>query len=433
MQRLRRTRTGDTTRLTSGRVRAAGLATVLVLAVGGCTAGAPPECDGRTGDADACGTASATPNPTASRSEVFRAWAPANEREAAISRQEAVGAASHFDLVVLSPSIDTELIAEMKRVEPRLRLLAYMNAAFAQARDTDTFPDDWYARDADGSKISSLGFGNWLMDVAERGWARDRAKSCTRVLESGYDGCMLDLLGTAPLLPGYATGIPIDERTGEPWQPRDWLEATSTIAGIVERRVRPAIVVGNGLGNGRRFFDAAAPSSILLSGIHGGIAEGWLRSPREALHDYPSVDDWLLDIRMLSSAGGNGKTVLVLTKAWAQGTKHEKDRWHEYALASFLLGMEGSSFFHFSYSPRADPIRWDPRWDPDIGRSLESFEVIDGVYRRRFARGIVVVNPTDAPVVASLPGSFTTLDGVQVQGSMTIPPHSGEILRSDGS
>lgn len=424
---------GDTTSLISGRALA-GWVTVLALAAIGCTAGTPPGCTGHTDDADRCGTGSVTPGPTPSRNAVFRAWAPANERAGVILRNDALSAAAHFDLLVISPTIDTDVLAEMERAHRRIRLLVYMNAAFAQARDGETYPDAWYARDADGSKISSLGFGNWLMDVTVPGWIRDRATTCKRLLaEGGYDGCMLDLLGTAPLLPGYATGVPIDDRTDEPWRAKDWLGATSNIAEIVERRVRPSIIVGNGLGNGARFFDAVAPSSVLLDGIHGGIAEGWLRSPREELDGYPSIQDWLLDIQMLASAGGNGKTVLVLTKAWALGSRQEKDRWHEFALASFLLGMEGSSFFHFSYSPRSDPIRWHPWWDLDIGRSIESYRVIDGIYRRRFTRGLVVVNPTDVPIAVSLPGSFTTLDGERVGGSMMIRPHRGEILMSDGT
>jgi Hypothetical glycosyl hydrolase family 15 len=365
--------------------------------------------------------------------QIFRTWAPANEREAAISMQDAVGAAAHFDLLVMPPSTDTGSVVEMRRGRPRLRLLVYMNGAFAQARNGDAYPDEWYARDADGAKIRSLGFGNWLMDVSVAGWARDRATTCMRLIaDAGYDGCMLDLLGTAPLLPGYATGVPIDERTDEPWRVKDWLDATSMISGTVERRVRPAIVVGNGLGNGARFFDAAAPSSILLDGVHGGLAEAWLRAPREELDRYPSVSDWLLDVQMLSSAGGSGKTVLVLTKTWAPGSRQEKDRWHRFALASFLLGMEGSSYFHFSNSPHADPLQWHRWWDPDIGESFESYRVIDGLYRRRFARGLVLVNPTDGPVEASLSGSFTTLDGRRVQDTMVIPPHAGEILQTAG-
>jgi len=408
--------------------------TVLALVAVSCPAGAPRACSGDAGDAEDCGSESATPSLAPSGGAEFQAWAPANERSGEIPRQDALGAATHFDLLVMSPSIDTKLLAEMERAHPRLRLLVYMNAAFDQSRDGDAYPDAWYARDADGSKIRSVAFGNWLMDVTGPGWSRERAATCERLLAgAAYEGCMLDVLGTAPLLPGYATGIPIDERTNEAWRATDWLEATSNIAGTVERLVRPATVVGNGLGNGKRFFDAAVPSSVLMDGIDGGIAESWLRSPREELDSFPSVTDWKLDVEMLSSAGGDGKSVLVLTKAWPGGTRQEKDRWHEYALATFLLGMQGNAYFHFSYSPRADPLRWHPWWDLDIGRSVESYRIVDGVYRRRFTRGLVVVNPSGDTRTVGLDGDYVDLRGTSLR-SATLSPRSGLVLlRAPGS
>ena len=171
---------------------------------------------------------------------------------------------------------------------------------------------------------------------------------------AGLDGCMLDLLGTAPLLPGYATGIPIDARTQEAWRAKDWLAATSAIARTVQRLVRPAIVIGNGLGTvrGSSMPSPRHPSSSTAS--EGGsrrvapIRAGGARA-------YPTAAAWLLDFEMLSSAGRDGKTVLVVTKAWAPGTRHQKDRLHEYALASFLLGMEGTP--SSTSRTRLDPIR----------------------------------------------------------------------------
>jgi hypothetical protein len=339
-----------------------------------------------------------------------------------------LGAAEHFDLLVLSSSIERERLRAMARVDPHLCLLVYMNAAFVQEREGDTYPSSWYARDAHGAKIRSTRFGNWLMDVSEPGWTRDRAERCQRLLDAGgFTGCMLDLLGTSPLLPGYATGIPIDERTHEVWRERDWLDATSNIASTVERLVRPAVVIGNGLGNGARFFDPAAPSSALMEGVDGGIAEGWLRSPRERLDASPSVAEWLLDIEMLSSAGADGKAVLVLTKAWADGTQQQKDRLHEFALASFLLGMEGNAYFAFSYSPRSDPFRWHPWWDLKIGKAIEPFGVVDGIYRRRFAGGLVLVNPTDETRTMILDGDHVDLRGLPVHVA-DLAAHSGLIL-----
>ena len=405
---------------------AAWMAIVMALGLVACTEDRPRDDPlGQSPSADPDGDPS-------SSGRVFRAWAPANEREAAISPQDAAAAAAHFDLLVMSPSIDAGSVEEMKRARPRLRLLVYVNAAFAQARDGDAYPDDWYARDADGAKISSLGFGNWLMDVSAPGWARDRGRTCERLLaEARYDGCMLDLLGTAPLAPGYATGIPIDERTDEPWRTKDWLDATSMIAETVERRVRPAIVVGNGLGNGARYFDAAAPSSILLDGDprrhRGGVA------PLSDGGTGPVPIRQRLAARRPDALERKGEREEHPRPHQGMGALdrgEEKDRWHQYALASFLLGMEGSSFFHFSYSPRADPLLWHPWWDPDIGKPIGSYQVVDGVYRRRFARGLVLVNPTDGPVEVSLSGSFMALDGRRVEGSLMIPPHGGEVLQT---
>jgi Hypothetical glycosyl hydrolase family 15 len=404
---------------------------VLVLAAGavGCPAGSSRSCEGRAGDDAGCDPGTATMSPSPSRSAVFRAWAPANERIGTVSPRDALDAATHFDLIVMSPTIERMPLAAMGRIDPHLRLLVYMNAAFAQSSEGDTYPDSWYARDAHGSKIRSVDFGNWLMDVSERGWIRDRATRCERLLATApFEGCMLDLLGTTPLHPGYATGIPIDERTHEAWRERDWLDATSSLAGTVERLVRPAIIVGNGLGNGARFFDPAAPSSLLVDGVHGGIAEGWLRPPREDLDAFPSVSEWLLDIEMLSNVGTDGKAVLVLTKAWAEGTERQKDRWHAYALASFLLGMEGNAYFHFSYSPRSDPIRWHPWWDLDIGRAIGSYGIVDGIYRRPFTRGLVLVNPSAETRTMSLEGEFVDLRGASVR-SATLPAHTGLVLQ----
>jgi len=323
--------------------------------------------------------------------------------------------------------VDTKDLAAMRRLDPELRILVYMNGAFAQARQGEAYPDSWYARDANGSKVRSVGYGNWLMDVTEQGWIDDRARTCERLLAARLDGCMLDLLGTAPLLPGYATGIPVDPRTGEAWRPKDWLAATSDIARTVQRLVRPAIVIGNGLGSGPRFFDVAAPSSVLLHGVRGGIAEGWLRHPAQEIDAFPTLPAWLLDIEMLSSAGRQGKTVLVVTKAWAHGTREQKDRLHEYALASFLLGMEGDAYFHFSYSPRSDPIRPHPWWDPDIGRAIESYGIVDGIYRRRFTRGLVLVNPSDDTRTLQLDGDFVDLRGTTLR-TVTLSPRSGIVL-----
>src|SRR5688572_12009510 len=120
-----------------GRFRRIGLMlSVFLMPIGAttCTVEAPPprSCTPSV-EGTGCGTSR---SPTVSRGAVFRAWTPANEGGGVISRPDAVWAARHFDLIVVSPSsVDAEGLTAMRRVDPELPILAYMNGAFAQARE----------------------------------------------------------------------------------------------------------------------------------------------------------------------------------------------------------------------------------------------------------------------------------------------------------
>jgi hypothetical protein len=50
------------------------------------------------------------------------------------------------------------------------------------------------------------------------------------------------------------------------------------------------------------------------------------------------------------------------------------------------------------------------------------------VYARDFAAGKVLVNPTDVPYTIALDGSFTTIEGMTVSGTLIVYPHTGAIL-----
>src|SRR5436309_273690 len=118
-------------------------------------------------------------------------------------------------LVVLTPGQLNGYAPTMHAANPNLRIFIYVNGMFAQQNQGSTFPSAWYMRSADGSKIQSKGWGNFLMDpratasytaggVTYTGWADYVSKTCsTDLRKSGADGCMLDMLGTGPLDPGY--------------------------------------------------------------------------------------------------------------------------------------------------------------------------------------------------------------------------------------
>jgi hypothetical protein len=363
------------------------------------------------------------PQPSSDRVSVwgaeFMAWG------AHITVADAVEQAERLDYIAASRSQYMPYVDDMKALSPDLTLLAYVNGT--HTAEPTRYPEDWYARDRSGNKIQSVQFGTWLMDPSSWHWASEVARLCEAAIEqSGYDGCFIDSLGTAPLGPGYETAMPIDPATGSVWTARAWLEATERIAEHSSARLAPRPVFGNGISDGVHYFAATAPASRLLDGMRGSMAEMFVRPPGAPISAHRSEFAWRQDVDMLVDAGSRGKIVLAMTKVWTDGSRDQKDAWHRYALATFLLGYaRGSSYFAFRYDRSATTSH--PYWDVEIGDPVGGYATVDGLYERRFTNGWVYVNPTTSMVTVDLGGSFRTLEG-QVVTSLTMTPYSGEVL-----
>jgi hypothetical protein len=130
---------------------------------------------------------------------------------------------------------------------------------------------------------------------------------------------------------------------------------------------------------------------------------------------------------MLRDAGAQGKSVLVLTKLWARATEAQTKRWHRFALASFLLGDDGRSYFFFTASRRRDPTRGHPLWNVDLGDPLSSYATIGGVYQREFEYGKVLVNPTNTRISIELGGLYVNLSGTSIR-RVALGPHGTAVL-----
>jgi hypothetical protein len=122
------------------------------------------------------------------------------------------------------------------------------------------------------------------------------------------------------------------------------------------------------------------------------------------------------------------KRILVETKVWTTTTPAQTQAWHRFALASFLLGNGGTAFFAFSSS------RTESGKSPDalarsvhIGDPIGSYERVDGIYRRPFSNGMVLVNPTDQTVSTDLGAEYRDEDGNALE-TARLGPHSAMIL-----
>jgi hypothetical protein len=318
----------------------------------------------------------------------------------------------------------------MRAANRQLVVLAYMNALFAQTEDGARYPDAWYARDASGRRVRNANTGNWMMLPTSEGWVDDRIAECRRrTAEGGYDGCTLDMLGLASLSLGYVTGRPVNPATGREFTREQWLAANARLAARVSAATS-GLVYGNGLSTGSLYFGGNTRS--LVANLDGGVAEAWLRGSKTGVKAFPSVQRWLQDVRMVQDMQQRGKPLLTLTKLWVDATAKQRDRWRRFALASYLLATDGTSYFFFSGGHGASRTAEHPWYRTRLGRPTSGMLRRSGVYVRNFRAGKVLVNPFETPRRVRFTRRYINLSGRRIPSAITMAPHSAQILRRAG-
>src|SRR5207248_4587615 len=108
---------------------------------------------------------------------------------------------------------------------------------------------------------------------------------------------------------------------------------------------------------GSKYFDPTTPTSVLVNaGMYGCIPEAWIRGAMQSLTSYRATSQWQQDVDMLADAGSKGTGIFTITKTWGPGTGNAstdqqlKDAAYKFALASYLLGNDGTAWFFFSYN-----------------------------------------------------------------------------------
>lgn len=110
--------------------------------------------------------------------------------------------------------------------------------------------------------------------------------------------------------------------------------------------------------------------------------------------------DWVLQQDRIISLARQGK--IVLGQSYLDAPSDTTTR--RMATASYLMSKGPRSYLCLEMGPEPE---WFPEYDLDLGAptdalpgSVDEFRLPSGLYRRRFERGVVLVNPTDAPVTA---------------------------------
>lgn len=176
----------------------------------------------------------------------------------------------------------------------------------------------------------------------------------------------------------------------------------------------------------------------------GGMIEGFC-NPSGA-HDYLSLADWQQQMSRTLGLSSRGKIVLCQTGI---DPADADSRW--FIVGAYLLTKGPHSYLNMVHQTS---LEWYPEYTLDLGAYTEApqSDVVAywrpewGVYRRDFIKGMVLVNPGEAPVmVAHLGGTYHLVSaqgggGIGPDGrekgmltatavtSVTIPAHSARAL-----
>lgn len=289
----------------------------------------------------------------------------------------------------------------------------------------------------DGRRVFNRQWHWYLMNPAS-GW---RAYWVARVLHEARllddDGVFADSLSVPQYLGASSFSPPLRYFVGE----RAWMRRIDAFMRYVERRLR-----------GRLWFIPNAGSWITTrdrtdySIPDGVMVEGFAEPGGGASY---ATGDWELQMNRVLGLARRGRIVIGQTYPAAGDVRARM-----FALGSYLLTKGRHSFINLDVAGIA--AQWLPEYGIDLGAprtrlpgSIGRLRARGGVFARRFARGVVAVNPTGSArtyrfagrlrLVVPHGGGALSADATTagwglrhrtVSRSVTLAPHSAAILQA---
>jgi hypothetical protein len=279
-----------------------------------------------------------------------------------------------------------------------------------------TTHESWFWHNSSGARVPSSADGKLLMNVSDAGFAAYWADSIARQTVAGeYDGVFLDSASPAllqgecgqtdPRLAGTAARTQTFSELGG----QTWIAAWDTWIGALDASLGAAGIPL--IPNTSAFVTTWDNSDYDRTA--GIFVEGFADPGF-------SVTDWKASTNQILAIAGQGK-IVILQNYLADASDIAR---RLYYLANYLL-VKGSRTYLFYFA--AKPLEWYPEWQIDFGAPAGAPASVDalawqGVYRRDYAKGVVLLNPGTSAVSVTLEAPMRRVD-----------PQGGGAVPSDGS
>jgi hypothetical protein len=357
--------------------------------------------------------------------------------------QFGLGDGSRYSYVTIH-SWQSGLIAQLKAKNPSIKVLLYKNASASVSYACHGGIDDaalpagvgycwaaanqpsWFLTDTSGKRIEFCDYpGVWLMDVGSPAYQQQWLDNVTADAKAkGFDGIFIDdvnqnssahlctrTIAKYPQSSNFTTAM-----TGFMAKVGPGLQSKGLL-------VLPNIMIQNWWEeSGRQVWDSWVGYSS------GGVQEYYTKWNKDSsawfTDDGGFHNDWTYRQEFLRRTQAAGKIFIGLTYAPAGDYRSQR-----YARASFLMEWDGGRSA-LAFEP-TDPEQQDPfqaTWTTDLGAPLGARAKVGLVWRRDFADGVVVVNPSTSSQTVSLGGTYLQPDGTPVT-SITLQSADAAMLR----
>ncbi len=288
---------------------------------------------------------------------------------------------------------------------------------------------EWILKDTAGNKLfipwgcSGGTCPQYAADIGSPGWRQYFIDRCKAAIAKGYKGLHLDDVDM-DINAGNGAGqkvAPIDPRTGQPMTDSQWKEYFAQFMEQV-RAALPGVEIaqnaiwfaGGGNHDGMDPFIQRQIRAADMINLERGFNDGGLTG---------GTGTWSVFafMRYIDNVHSYGSQVVV--QSYATDTTSA-----EYNLAGYFLINDGDDYV--STEGLGLPGQWWSAYDTDLGDATSGRYLWNGVWRRDFTRGIVLLNePGGTTKTLGLGGTFTTTSGQPVS-SVTLGASRGAVLKA---
>ena len=299
----------------------------------------------------------------------------------------------------------------LKRVNPRFFAIQYRLALglgrHTQMRFGDQWLPEWPARVMEkwfyhyrGRRVYQRQWGWYVMNTDNPSWRAYYLSQLRRQVGSTHaDGAFLDSASVPNEFGGSSFTPPLPDYA--PAFERAWTAKLDRWLPYVQRKLgRPVIVNAGSCVTTRDWTNYSTIAGVMVEGFATSLAPL----------------DWQLELRRALSLSSKGRTVICQSYPAVDDVDARV-----FGLASYLL-IEGThTYVNFGEGIQ---VSWFPEYDVDLGTAVDppALRQDQGAFVRRFANGLVLVNPGEGTVRYSLGATYRR-----------VVPHGGGAVSDSGA